>query len=92
MASTHDPPFPFLALPAELRNQIYADILTETYSLRETSSKSPTLAILRVSKAVYGEAKKILYERGSFFIHDHYVTVQCVLLSLRTLICHLPDF
>ena len=73
----------FLALPPELRDYIYRDILT-TYLVelpqprvylnardrgkilpqRQTSSR---LAILQVSKAVYHEAKHILYKHSVFF-------------------------
>lgn len=83
MASTHDPPFLFLALPAELRNQIYADILTKTYILRGPGnrlSESYSLAILRVSKAVYEEANKVLYEKGTFFIIIQHWTTKYVCL------------
>lgn len=31
MGAPHDPPFRFLALPQELRDYIYSDVLTTTY-------------------------------------------------------------
>ena len=74
----------FLALPPELRDYIYDDILTTTYlvelpqprvylNARDCDKPLPQqqissrLAILQVSKAVYHEAKRILYKHSVFF-------------------------
>lgn len=74
----------FLALPPELRDYIYGDIITTTYfdelpqprvylNARGCGKAIPQkaissrLAILQVSKAVYHEAKQILYKHSVFF-------------------------
>ena len=70
LASNQNPPFRFLGLPPELRNHIYADILTTTYKgYLHLPWRYPIVAgltILRVSKLVYQEAKHILYQISTF--------------------------
>lgn len=70
LASKQKSPFRFLDLPPELRNHIYANILTTKYkAYRPIPSfyyPAKSLTILRVSKLVYQEARQILYQCGIF--------------------------
>ena len=63
MASIQPPhPFRFLDLPPELRDQIYADLLTNEYDAELFRCPS----IFQVSRLVHQEAKHILYQRVTF--------------------------
>jgi len=60
-------PFRFLDLPAEIRNQIYSEVLCTANSRHEPSSESPpeyrfSLGILRANRQVYHEAKNIFLD------------------------------
>lgn len=68
--------FPFFELPAELRTQIYEELLVSDASFRlghhgpfclvKRKATSPT--ILRVSRRTYLEAAPTLYGANSFFL------------------------
>jgi len=70
-----DQPFPFLALPTEIRLQIYHFALADrrpilisnlrTFRRYEEGKPTPKTAILRTSKLVYGEALPILYSSNT---------------------------
>lgn len=73
LASKQKTSFRFLDLRSELRNHIYADIVTTTYkTLRPLPWCYPSaacLTILTVSKPVYQEARHILCKTGTFNFH-----------------------
>ncbi|CAD6582533.1 MAG: hypothetical protein ASARMPREDX12_000973 [Alectoria sarmentosa] len=66
----------FLSLPQELRDHIYEDLLSTTFLVESPRpekiiSSLPLhqhahLAILRVSRSTYEEAKRVLYRHGHF--------------------------
>ncbi|OAL51365.1 hypothetical protein IQ07DRAFT_599325 [Pyrenochaeta sp. DS3sAY3a] len=72
--------FPFLALPAELRNEIYRELLLTTIPLQlvqnrpswpdiGTSGKSIHPTILQVNKQICDEGLAILYGENTWYMH-----------------------
>ncbi|MCJ1380042.1 hypothetical protein MMC17_003145 [Xylographa soralifera] len=74
---THLTPFPFLSLPGELRNAIYALLLTPTLSTPSHPSHHPqhhlTPSLLRVSHLLHTESAPFLYAH-SFRAHSSLLT------------------
>ena len=56
--------FPFLGLPAELRNRIYEDALYRDCA----SGRLAAVALLRVCQQINSEAKEIIYEESAFSV------------------------
>ena len=73
MNSTQNLPFRFFALPQELRDCIYRDVLTATYlvELPLANPASNRLTILQVSRSIHHEAKQILSGLGTFRFSFH---------------------
>jgi hypothetical protein len=78
-------PFPFLRLPREIRNEIYAyslqaEIAVDTTlhrylypdsgTQRDEPCKPPTPGLLRVNKQIHDEAIKMLYSTNIFYFGD----------------------
>lgn len=83
---SHESPesyFPFLALPAELRNRIYSLILTHgIVKSRDTQGRSPiSLPLLRVCKQIHTEAHLLLYSTNTFVMYHTRIPE---FLNLRT--------
>ena len=63
-------PFPFLDLPAELKNKIYREVLvsSRTFTISPHSQRFPCdTGLLCVSKQVHSEASSIFYEENVFW-------------------------
>ncbi|KAG8531895.1 uncharacterized protein KY384_003531 [Bacidia gigantensis] len=64
----------FGILPPEIRDKVYGHIFLPRYLIFDRRyarewTESPTLAILRVSKAIYHAALKILFSESTFHLH-----------------------
>ncbi|MCJ1477865.1 hypothetical protein MMC13_006538 [Lambiella insularis] len=86
-ARTGSNTFPFLQLPPELRNRVYAYLFANPTGTKEWAiepilfpgdRRSPELrrlgkgiAMLRVCKAIHAEAPSVLYGQNTFWFRDH---------------------
>lgn len=79
----HNAPFPFWLLPAELRTQVYEELLVTDASFRLghhgpfclVPRKCTYPAILRTSRRALMEAAPILYGANSFFLGECFVAL-----------------
>ena len=76
-------PFPFLQLPGELRNKIYALLLTNNTVVKTGAYRGPdsedtplsiTVSVLRASRQTYAEAMPLLYSLNRFQAHPSLLT------------------
>jgi hypothetical protein len=61
----------FLNLPAELRNNIYAQVLIYTDYIRvmpNAPTKIPALVLLQICKQIHDEAASVFYAANSFYV------------------------
>lgn len=83
-----EPSFPFLRLPAELRNQIYEMCLVVDGTINPypapyhdnvivpNGQSKPLVALLRVSKVLNAEARPILYGRNTWLHNQNCVAIR----------------